>query len=168
VNRQGYSFDAVHRPVQPSDRTNVPEPLRPEKRPVLFQVKPEADPPDVVEPFGLTRPELSSPESLPLLMTNLSVAAPHVVPVEWATHAPSKLPPPLPPPPLSRAARRGFSASGLLRRAGFSVSTDRGVCREPDTDFSSLPILPPALPDCASAVAGTIATARVLRRKVLI
>ena len=52
--KAGYCFDAVHRPVQPSDRTNVPEPLRPENRPELFQVKPEADPPDLVEPFGLT------------------------------------------------------------------------------------------------------------------
>ena len=64
--KSDYCFDAVHRPVQPSDRTNVPEPLRPEKRPVLFQLKPETDPPDVVEPFGLTWPELSSPEILPL------------------------------------------------------------------------------------------------------
>ena len=52
--KSDYCFDAVHRPVQPSDRTNVPEPLRPEKRPELFQLKPETDPPDVVEPFGLT------------------------------------------------------------------------------------------------------------------
>jgi hypothetical protein len=69
--KSDYCFDAVHRPEQPSDRTNVPEPLRPEKRPELFQLKPETDPPDVVEPFGLTWPELSSPAILPLLMTNL-------------------------------------------------------------------------------------------------
>lgn len=49
-----YCFDAVHVPEQPSDRLNVPEPLRPEKRPELLQLKPETDPPDVVEPFGLT------------------------------------------------------------------------------------------------------------------
>ena len=48
------------------------------------------------------------------------------------------------------AARRGVSASGSLRLAR-SGSADRGVEREPDTDFSSLPILPPALPDCANA-----------------
>ena len=103
-------------------------------------------------------------------MTTLSVAEPQVLPVEWATHAPSKLPPPAltpPPPSRSRAARRGFSA-GLLRRAGFSVSTDLGACREPDTDFSSLPMLPPALPDCASAVAGPIVTANALRRAIRI
>jgi hypothetical protein len=50
-----------------------------------------------------------------------------------------------------REARRGSSGTGLglLRRAGFAVSTVRGVARDPDSDFSSLPMLPPALPDCA-------------------
>jgi hypothetical protein len=135
--------------LQPSDRLNVPEPLRPEKRPELLQLKPEADPPDVVEPFGLTEPELSSPEILPLLIVNRSVLLPQ--PWDWATHTPSKLPPPPPPPLLVRAARRGSSGSalGLLRRAGFSVSTALGFARDPDSDFSSLPMLPPALPDCA-------------------
>jgi hypothetical protein len=125
----------------------VPEPLLPEKRPELLQLKPETDPPDVVEPFGLTEPELSSPEILPPLIVNRSVLPPQ--PCDWATQAPSKLPPP--PPPLLRAARRGSSGSalGLLRRAGFSVSTARGDVREPDSDFSSLPMLPPTLPDCA-------------------
>jgi hypothetical protein len=99
-------------------------------------------------------------------MTNLSVLAPQGAPTAWATHAPSKLPPP--PPPLFREERRGASASGLLRRAGFSVSTDRGAWREPDRDFSSLPMLPPALPDCASAVAGPIATARRAQRKAIL
>jgi len=33
----------------------------------------------------------------------------------------------------------------------------RGVSREPDSDFSSLPTLPPALPDCASAALATAA-----------
>jgi hypothetical protein len=106
-----------------------------------------------VEPFGLTEPELSSPEIRPLLIVKRSVLLPQ--PWDWATHAPSKLPPALPPPPLLfRAARRGSagSALGLLRRVGLSVSTARGV-REPDSDFSSLPMLPPALPDCAKPVA---------------
>ena len=49
-----YCFDAVHVPEQPSERLNVPEPLRPEKRPELLQLKPETDPPDVVEPLELT------------------------------------------------------------------------------------------------------------------
>ena len=103
-------------------------------------------------------------------MTNLSVAEPQVLPVEWATHAPSKLPPPplRPSPPLFREARRGSSDLGLLRRTGFSVSTDLGACREPDTDFSSLPMLPPALPDCASAVAGPIVTAIAQKRAIRI
>ena len=35
-----YCLAAVQRPVQPSDRLNEPEPLRPEKRPVLLQLKP--------------------------------------------------------------------------------------------------------------------------------
>lgn len=166
-----YCLDAVHRPVQPSDRTNDPEPLRPEKRPELFQLKPETDPPDVVEPFGLTLPELSSPTILPPLMTNLSVLAPQGVPMALETHDPSKFPPPPAPPPsplpLFREARRGSSAWGLLRRAGFSVSTDRGACREPDMDFSSLPMLPPALPDCASAGAGPIAIASTAPRTAI-
>ena len=146
-----YCFEAVQRPLQPSDRTNEPEPLRPEKRPVLFQLTPWTDPPVLVEPFGLTDPELNSPEILPPEMTNLSVARPQGVPTETATHEPSKLPPlPPPPPPLLRDARRGASASGLARRAGFEGSTVRGAWREPDSDFSSLPMLPPALPDCAT------------------
>ncbi len=49
-----YCFDAVQRPVHPSDLTNEPEPLLPEKRPELVQLKPPADPMPVVEPLGLT------------------------------------------------------------------------------------------------------------------
>jgi hypothetical protein len=58
-----------------------------------------------------------------------------------------------PPPPLLRDARRGSSVSDVPRRAGFEDSTERGASREPESDFSSLPMLPPALPDCASAAA---------------
>ena len=107
-----YCLDAVQRPVQPSDRTNEPEPVRPEKRPELFQLKPWTDPPVLVEPFGLTDPELSSPEILPPEMTNLSVLLPQGVPTATATHEPSKLPtaPPLP-------FHRRFSAMrGAARR----------------------------------------------------
>jgi len=149
-----YCLEAVQRPVHPSDRTNEPEPERPEKRPVLVQLRPWADPPLRVAPLALTDPELSSPEILPPEMTNLSLALPQGVPTETATHVPSKLPPPLllsPPPPLFRDARRGSSASGLARRAGLEGSTARGASREPDSDFSSLPMLPPTLPDCPSA-----------------
>src|SRR5258708_30455709 len=91
-----------------------------------------------------------------LLTTTAVVLLPEqVVPTETTTHAPSKLPPP-PPPPLRREVdRRGSSASGLLRRAGRSGSTDR----EPDSDFSSLPMLPPALPDCAGTGPRPINTA---------
>jgi hypothetical protein len=124
--------------------------VRPEKRPVLFQLKPWTDPPVLVEPFGLTDPELNSPESRPPEMTNLSLLLPQGVPTATATHEPSKLPPP-PSPPLLRDARRGASDSGLARRAGLEGSTARGAWREPDSDFSSLPMLPPALPDCATA-----------------
>jgi hypothetical protein len=82
-----YCFDAVQRPVQPSDRTNEPEPLRPEKRPELVQLKPWTDPPLLVEPFGLTDPELNSPEILPPEMTNLSVLLPQGVPTATASQA---------------------------------------------------------------------------------
>ncbi len=56
--RFSYCLAAVQRPVQPSDRTNKPEPLRPEKRPELFQLKPWTDPPVLVAPFGLTDPRV--------------------------------------------------------------------------------------------------------------
>jgi hypothetical protein len=138
--------------VQPSDRTNKPEPVRPENRPVLVQLKPWTEPPVRVAPFGLTEPELNSPEILPPEIVNRSLALPQGLPTATETQVPSKLPPPPPPsPPLFREARRGSSASGLARRAGFEGSTARGASREPDSDFSSLPMLPPALPDCAIA-----------------
>jgi hypothetical protein len=160
-----YCLEAVQRPEHPSDRTNEPEPLRPEKRPVLVQLKPWTDPPLRVAPLALTDPELNSPEILPPEMTNRSVALPQGVPTATETHEPSKLPPPppLPSPPLRRDARRGSSDSGLARRTGFEGSTVRGASREPDSDFSSLPMLPPALPDCASAallIATKIASGR--------
>ncbi|WP_157088687.1 hypothetical protein [Bradyrhizobium jicamae] len=102
--------------------------------------------------MALTDPELNSPEIRPPEMTNRSVALPHGEPTATETQEPSKLPPPPPPPPPPlRDARRGSSDSGLARRAGFEGSTVRGASREPDSDFSSLPMLPPALPDCADA-----------------
>jgi len=145
----GYCLEAVQRPVQPSDRTNEPEPLRPEKRPELVQLRPWTDPPVLVAPLGLTDPELRSPETVPPEMTNLSVLLPQGVPTATATHVPSKLLPP-PPRPLFCEARCGSSDSGLARRAGLEGSTVRGFSREPDSDFSSFPMLPPALPDCPS------------------
>ncbi|WP_456670291.1 hypothetical protein [Bradyrhizobium sp. USDA 3240] len=145
-----YRFDAVQRPLHPSDRTNEPEPLRPEKRPELVQLKPPADPLPVVDPLGLTCPELSSPEMLPPEITSRSVLEPQGEPSATTTHAPSKLP--LPPPPslpVFRVARRGTSE--LLLRAGVDGATARGDWRVPDSDFSSLPMLPPLLSDCANA-----------------
>ena len=102
---------------------------------------------------------------LPLLTTTAVVLLPEqVVPTETTIHAPSKLPPPSPPPLRREPDRRGSSASGLLRRAGRSGSADR----EPDSDFSSLPMLPPALPDCASAAPGTTMTASEAARTVIL
>jgi len=91
------------------------------------------------------------------------VLLPQGVPTATATHEPSKLPPPPPEPspPLRRDARRGSSESGLARRAGLDDSTARGFSREPDSDFSSLPMLPPALPDCARAGLGRATMASV-------
>ena len=119
-----YCLDAVQRPEHPSDRTNEPEPVRPEKRPELFQLKPWTDPPVLVEPFGLTDPELSSPEILPPEMVNLSVLLPQGVPTATATHEPSKLPPlppPLSPPLLARCAARliGFRFGATCRPGWF-------------------------------------------------
>lgn len=135
--------------MHPSERTKAPEAVRPEKWPVLVQLTPEADPPVRVEPLGLTWPELSSPEMLPPETTKRSVLLPQGVPFAMATHVPSKFPPPLV--LLPREARRGSSVAGLSFREGFSLWTARGAWREPDSDFSSLPMLPPALPDCANA-----------------
>src|SRR5882757_1869940 len=103
-------------------------------------------------PLGLMVPVTPSPMTLPLVTTT----APLVVlpqPTELTTQAPSKLPPP--PPLLLGATRRGSAGSDLLRRAG--PSTERGASRVPDSDFSSLPMLPPALP-CAKAQLMPIAT----------
>jgi len=80
TERFSYCLEAVQRPVQPSDRTNEPEPPRPEKRPELVQLRPWTDPPLLVAPLGLTDPELKSPERLPPEMTNLSVLLPQGVP----------------------------------------------------------------------------------------
>ena len=133
---------------------NLPLPLRLDRRPVLVIVRPL--PLEVVytAPFGLTVPWTLPPMILPLVTTMvLLVLREQVVPTTLTSHAPSKLPPP-PPPPLLREARRGSSGSGLglLRRAGRSVSTARGA-RDPDSDLSSLPMLPPVLPDCARLAA---------------
>ena len=49
-----YCFDPVQLPAHPSDRRNVPEPLRPDKRPDMVQVRLPAAPIPDVEPFGLT------------------------------------------------------------------------------------------------------------------
>jgi hypothetical protein len=144
-SRESYCLLAVHVPAQPVDCRNVPEPLRPERRPELVTVTPLKLPTVRAEPLPLTLPLTPWAMILPLVTTTAPVVVPPQ-PTDVTIHAPSKLPPP--PPPL-REARRGLSASCLLRRAGFSVSIARGVARDPDSDFSSLPILPPALPDCA-------------------
>src|SRR6478752_4367355 len=92
-------------------------------------------------PLALIVPVAPPPLTLPPETTTVDVV---VVPQPTAvtSHTPSNLLTPLPlPPPLFRAG------SGLLRRAGFSGSTERGACRKPERDFSSFAILPPALPD---------------------
>jgi hypothetical protein len=137
---------------------------------VLVQLKPWTDPPFRLAPFGLTEPELNSPEIVPPEMTKRSVALPQGEPRATETHVPSKFPPPpAPSPPLLREARRGSSDSGLARRVGFEGSTARGASREPDSDFSSLPMLPPALPDCAiAAQVGNAAAISHARRAILV
>ena len=49
-----YCFDPLQLPAQPSDRRNVPDPLRPEKRPDMVQLTLPADPTPETLPFGLT------------------------------------------------------------------------------------------------------------------
>jgi len=61
----------------------------------------------------------------------------------------------LPPPPLLRRDdERGSSASGLLLREAEEGSAEQSCEREPDTDLSSLPIEPAAMPNCANAEHG--------------
>ena len=145
--RKRYCLLAVHVPPQPVDCRNVPEPLRPERRPELVTVRPLKLPTVRAEPLPLTLPLTPWAMILPLVTTTAFRLLPEqVVPTLLTTHAPSKLLA-----PLLCEARRGSSASGLLRRAGLSDSLARGGSREPESDFSSLPILPPALPDCACA-----------------
>jgi hypothetical protein len=77
--------------------------------------------------------------SLPPEMTALTLPLPwQFVDVPKKVHAPSKLP--RTPPP-----------AGLLGLDDRSGSTDRCPSREPDTDLSSFPMLPPELPDWAEA-----------------
>jgi hypothetical protein len=58
----------------------------------------------------------------------------------------------------------------LLRRtdeAGSAERSDERSWREPDSDFSSLPIEPPALPDCAKADDETMTRLRRKARAVV-
>lgn len=106
------------------------------------------------------------PTILPLAITTVSLELPQGVPTLVKTHAPSILPPPLlaPPPPF-RDARLGVSASVRPGLAGFEDSVARGAAREPDSDFSSLPMLPPAFPDCARTRPGRAAMESVADSK---
>src|SRR3954463_5497798 len=111
-----------------------------------MMVMPLALPTAFAAPLGLTVPLTPWPIILPLLTTTAEVLPPEqVVPTPTTIQAPSKLLPP-PPPPRLDAERRGASSDllGLVARSG-------DADRAPDSDFSSLPMLPPALPDCASA-----------------
>ena len=107
----------------------------------------------LTEPLVLTVPRDAFADDLPEFTTT----APLVVPPQptlTTAQAPSKLPPPPPPPLPRREATSGSSVAGLLRREGAAGSAERPEevsWREPDSDFSSLPIEPPALPDCAKA-----------------
>jgi len=113
-------------------------------------------------PFGLTWPLTTpSPMILPLETTTAPVVEPPH-PTDTTTQAPSKPPPP----PEREAERRGSLSCDLVRLVGRAGSTERGSGRAPDSDFSSLPMLPPALP-CASAAPG-VATSNERRRAVTI
>lgn len=136
-----YCFNPVQLPTHPSERRNVPEPLRPDRRPDMVHVMPPTAPTPEVEPFGLTWAVPYCPTILLPLIITVSENVPQGVPTLVRTHAPSRLLPPVSFPPPFRNARRGSSASALLPRDGFEAVC--GAPREPDSDFSSLPMLPP-------------------------
>jgi hypothetical protein len=150
---EGYCFAELQVPPQPSERRHVPEPLRPESRPVLVKVTPWPWPNVLTEPPVLTVPRTPSPMILPELTTTAPLVLPPQ-PTLTTAQAPSKPPPPPPPPPPLRRGDERSSVAGLLRREGAAGSAERPEevsWREPDSDFSSLPMEPPALPDCAKA-----------------
>jgi hypothetical protein len=115
-----------------------------------MMVMPLALPTALAAPLGLTVPLTPWPIILPLLTTTAEVLPPEqVVATATTIHAPSKLPPP--PPPLRFDEDLRGTSSDPLRRDEGSGAADRGSDREPESDFSSLPMLPPVLPDCARA-----------------
>ena len=159
-----YCLAEVQVPPQPSERRHVPEPLRPERRPAPVKVTPWPWPRVLTEPLGLTVPLTPSPMTFPEVTTTAPLVEPPQ-PTLVTIQAPSKPPPPPPPPPLRRDDERGSSA-GLLRRAVGAGSAERSD-REPDSDFSSLPIEPPALPDCAKAGGEAMARPRRQARAIV-
>jgi hypothetical protein len=137
---------ALQRPTHPSDWRNDPEPLRPDRWPLLMIVMPLELPTALTAPLGLTVPLEPRPMILPLLTTTAVVLPPEqLVPTLTTTHAPSK---PTPPPSLRFDGDPRGSSTGVF--CGNELSgADRGSDRVPENDFSSLPMLPPALPDWA-------------------
>jgi hypothetical protein len=99
--------------------------------------------------------ELTLPPPPPATVTRVPDTVKAPLPLPWQfvlvplnVEVPSN--PPAPSPPLRRDEPRGCSGAGLLRREDGAGSAERSE-RESDSDFSSLPIAPPALPDCAKA-----------------
>ena len=117
---EGYCFAELQVPPQPSERRHVPEPLRPESRPVLVKVTPWPWPNVLTEPPVLTVPRTPSPMTLPELTTTAPLVLPPQ-PTLTTTQAPSK-----PRRHLHRHLRFAeatsvSSVAGLLRRAGAPV-----------------------------------------------
>jgi hypothetical protein len=129
---------------------------------------PATDPCPVVEPSGLTRPDdVRSPTIRPPEIISLSLLLPQGTPTATTDHAPSNLP--LSPSLLLLLFRAGWCGalrSGLLRRTDVAGRASRGAPREPDSDFSSFPILPPTLPDCAGAIPGMATMANAADSRV--
>jgi hypothetical protein len=136
-----YCFIAVQRPVQPSEREKTPLPPAPERWPDAMVVKPFAAATARNAPLGPTDPPPLGTLSLPPAITPATL--PDLHPATTNIQAPSnrETPPP-------RAGARRASGSLVLRREERSGS----MLRVPDTDLSSLPILPPLLP-CAKQMA---------------
>lgn len=115
-----HCFEAVQRPMHPSDRTKEPEPVLPRSDRYWSNSNPRRSA-GLRRTLGLTVPELNWPERLQPEITNRSVALPHGVPVAAAPRVPSKF---LPPPAFSPPS----ADNACPRRRGNGMEADVACC----------------------------------------